>query len=71
MFEALEKELLRREKQIEAKDVYHRDESEEHRAFYNACRNIEFYEWQYVIDNTESEHDRLPDKPTTAAALII
>ena len=58
MFEALEKELQRRERQLAAKDLFY-DESDEHRSFYDTCSGIEFYNWQYLLDNNETEHDKL------------
>jgi hypothetical protein len=56
MFEALEKELQRREKKLQSAELYH--DSEEHKAFYRMCKDMPFYLWDYD-QQQQKEHNEL------------
>ena len=59
MFENLTKFVNEQNKQRELTDIY-RPASDAHKRFYDACRDISFYHWEFL--NDESKHDELARK---------
>jgi hypothetical protein len=56
MFEALAKTIKEHEKILGSKDLYH--DSQEHKAFYNICKGVKFYCWDFM-GSREDQYDQL------------
>lgn len=57
MFEQLDKLVKEREKIQESKDLFY--DTEEHKQYYEICKDMSFYCWQFMLENSEDIHDAL------------
>jgi len=57
MFEQLQKEIERREKDRHHKDIFS-SQTEQHKQFYSICKNIPFYLWN-LSEDSNRRHDQL------------